>query len=65
MIYFQDMIAKLSEFWAKKGCAILQPYDMEVGAGTFHPATFFGSLGPEATIVSKDGAGLTGASARR
>ena len=52
MIYFQDMIAKLSEFWAKKGCAILQPYDMEVGAGTFHPATFFGSLGPEATSVA-------------
>src|SRR3989338_1809277 len=45
MIYFQDLIAKLSEYWAKKGCAILQPYDMEMGAGTFHPATFFGSLG--------------------
>ncbi len=48
MITFQDLIAKLSDYWAKKGCAILQPYDMEVGAGTFHPATFFGSLGPEA-----------------
>ena len=47
MIYFQDLIAKLSEYWAKKGCAILQPYDMEMGAGTFHPATFFGSLGKE------------------
>ena len=47
MVTFQDLIAKLSDFWAKKGCAILQPYDMEVGAGTFHPATFFGSLGPE------------------
>ena len=45
MVYFQDLIAKLSDYWAKKGCAILQPYDMEVGAGTFHPATFFGSLG--------------------
>ncbi len=45
MVYFQDLITKLSSFWAKKGCAILQPYDMEVGAGTFHPATFFGSLG--------------------
>ncbi len=45
MIYFQDLIARLSDYWAKKGCAILQPYDMEVGAGTFHPATFFGSLG--------------------
>lgn len=47
MVTFQDLIAKLSEYWAKKGCAILQPYDMEVGAGTFHPATFFGSLGPK------------------
>ncbi len=47
MIYFQDLIFKLSEYWAKKGCAILQPYDLEVGAGTFHPATFFGSLGPD------------------
>ena len=45
MVYFQDLISKLSDYWAKKGCAILQPYDMEVGAGTFHPATFFGSLG--------------------
>ena len=45
MVYFQDLIAKLGEYWAKKGCALLQPYDMEVGAGTFHPATFFGSLG--------------------
>ena len=46
MVYFQDLISKLSDYWAKKGCAVLQPYDMEVGAGTFHPATFFGSLGP-------------------
>ena len=45
MIYFQDLIARLNDYWAKKGCAILQPYDMEVGAGTFHPATFFGVLG--------------------
>ncbi len=49
---FQDLIAKLSDYWAKKGCALLQPYDMEVGAGTFHPATFFGSLGPEAWDVA-------------
>lgn len=45
MLTFQDLIATLSDYWAKKGCAVLQPYDLEVGAGTFHPATFFGSLG--------------------
>ena len=38
-MYVQDLIDKLSRFWAKKGCAILQPYDMPVGAGTYHPAT--------------------------
>lgn len=42
---FQKVIHKLNEFWMKRGCAILQPYDIEVGAGTFHPATFFGVLG--------------------
>ena len=47
MVYFQDLISRLSAYWASKGCALLQPYDMEVGAGTFHPATFLGSLGPE------------------
>ena len=52
MVYFQDLITKLSEYWAKKGCAVLQPYDLEVGAGTFHPATFFGSLGPKPTNVA-------------
>ena len=36
---FQDTIFNLQKFWAKHGCVILQPYDMEVGAGTFHPAT--------------------------
>ncbi len=46
-MYFQDVIATLNKFWAEKGCVILQPYDMEVGAGTFHPATFLRSLGPE------------------
>ncbi len=46
-MYFQDVIATLNKFWAKQGCVILQPYDMEVGAGTFHPATFLRSLGPE------------------
>ena len=46
-MYFQDVIAKLNDFWAKQGCVILQPYDIEVGAGTFHPATFLRALGPE------------------
>lgn len=44
---FQDIILKLSQFWADQGCVILQPLDMEVGAGTFHPATFLRSIGPE------------------
>ena len=44
---FQDTILNLQKFWAKHGCVILQPYDMEVGAGTFHPATTLRSLGPK------------------
>ncbi len=44
---FQDTIFNLQKFWAKHGCVILQPYDMEVGAGTFHPATTLRSLGPK------------------
>jgi glycyl-tRNA synthetase alpha chain len=44
---FQNLILKLQNFWAKQGCVILQPYDMEVGAGTFHPATTLRALGPE------------------
>ncbi|MGI8923581.1 MAG: glycine--tRNA ligase subunit alpha [Fimbriimonadales bacterium] len=43
----QDLIFKLNEYWAAQGCLILQPYDVEVGAGTMHPATVFGSLGPD------------------
>ena len=43
---FQDMILALQSFWAKRGCIVLQPYDMEVGAGTFHPATTLRALGP-------------------
>jgi len=46
-LYFQELILRLHEFWAKQGCVLLQPYDIEVGAGTFHPATFFRVLGPE------------------
>jgi len=44
---FQGLILALQEYWADKGCVLLQPYDMEVGAGTFHTATFLRSLGPE------------------
>jgi len=46
-LHFQDLILTLHQFWAKKGCVLLQPYDIEVGAGTFHPATFLKVLGPE------------------
>ena len=44
---FQDTIFNLQKYWSKKGCVILQPYDLEVGAGTFHPATTIRSLGPK------------------
>lgn len=47
VLTFQEMILKLQTFWAEQGCVLLQPYDMEVGAGTFHSATFLRSLGPE------------------
>ena len=46
-MYFQDLVLSLQQFWAERGCVVQQPYDMEVGAGTFHPATFLRSLGPE------------------
>ena len=42
---FQEIILRLQSYWADKGCAIMQPYDLEVGAGTFHPATTLRSLG--------------------
>ena len=44
---FQELILKLQQFWANEGCVILQPYDMPMGAGTFHPATFLRAVGPE------------------
>ncbi len=44
---FQGLILALSHYWANQGCAVLQPQDMEVGAGTFHPATFLRAVGPE------------------
>ena len=47
VLSFQDIIMNLQKFWGKYGCVILQPYDIEVGAGTFHPATTLRSLGPK------------------
>lgn len=44
---FQGLILALQDFWSRQGCVLLQPYDMEVGAGTFHPATFLRAIGPE------------------
>ena len=46
-VNFQQTILNLQKFWGNYGCVILQPYDMEVGAGTFHPATTLRSLGPK------------------
>jgi glycyl-tRNA synthetase alpha chain len=46
-MYFQDLIMALQKFWADRGCILQQPYDVEVGAGTFNPATFLRVLGPE------------------
>ena len=47
ILTFQEIILKLQQFWADQGCVVLQPLDMEVGAGTFHPATFLRAVGPE------------------
>ena len=47
MLTFQEIIFTLQEYWAHEGCAIVQPLDIEMGAGTFHPSTFLRSLGPE------------------
>ena len=44
---FQDLIFALQKYWSEQGCLVLQPYDMEMGAGTFHPATFLRAVGPE------------------
>ncbi len=46
-MYFQDIIFELNRYWAEQGCVVMQPYDMEVGAGTFHPATLLRALGPK------------------
>src|SRR4051795_5739766 len=47
MIAFQELILRLQKFWGERGCALLQPYDLEVGAGTSHTATFLRAIGPE------------------
>jgi len=47
MLSFQQLILQLQQYWDRQGCALLQPYDMEVGAGTFHTATFLRAIGPE------------------
>ena len=47
ILTFQELILRLQQFWGARGCVVLQPLDMEVGAGTFHPATFLRALGPE------------------
>ena len=47
MLTFQQLILRLNEYWDRQGCVLLQPYDMEVGAGTFHTATFLRAIGPE------------------
>jgi glycyl-tRNA synthetase alpha chain len=47
MLTFQQIILNLNQYWDRHGCALLQPYDMEVGAGTFHTATFLRAIGPE------------------
>lgn len=49
---FQSLIFALQEYWSERGCAVIQPYDMEVGAGTFHPATTLRALGPESWNVA-------------
>src|SRR6266568_3812649 len=47
MLTFQELILELQSYWGGKGCVLLQPYDMEMGAGTFHTATFLRAIGPE------------------
>ena len=45
ILTFQDLILSLQSYWSAQGCVLLQPYDLEVGAGTFHPATFLRAIG--------------------
>ncbi|MFA6625989.1 MAG: glycine--tRNA ligase subunit alpha [Candidatus Cloacimonadaceae bacterium] len=52
MMEFQKIILTLQQYWGDKGCQLIQPYDVEMGAGTFHPATFFGALGTKPTAIA-------------
>ena len=64
---FQDLILTLQDYWARQGCLILQPYDMEMGAGTFHTATTLRALGPKpwyAAYVQPRAGRVTAAMAR-
>ena len=65
-ITFQGLIQTLNQFWAQQGCVLIQPLDLEVGAGTFHPATFLRAIGPESwnAAVRRRGARPTAATAR-
>ena len=58
---FQDLILTLQQYWAERGCVIMQPYDMEMGAGTFHPATFLRAAGRPtvATATTRSGCSIT------
>ena len=47
MLSFQDLILRLQQYWAELGCVIIQTYEMVMGAGNFHPATFLRAVGPE------------------
>ena len=49
---FQQLLLSIQAYWAERGCVLQQPYDVEVGAGTMHPDTFFRVLGPEPSICS-------------
>ena len=54
---FQDLILRLQTYWSQQGCAVLQPYDLTVGAGTFHPATTLRALGPEPIAATQNAEG--------
>ena len=51
-MYFQDIISSLNNFWSEKGCLLLQPYDLEKGAGTMSPHSFLRAIGPEPWAVA-------------